>query len=67
MAPERAARRAAVGYCVIYSLFGAVAMLHSLNASTLDRATVRRCYDWLSPRGDWFAAYKRFGGSADRK
>ncbi len=38
MAPERAARRAAVGYCVIYSLFGAVAMLHSLNASTLDRA-----------------------------
>ena len=62
----RTLRRAAVCYCVVFCLFGAVAMGNSLYEATFDRSRTNRfCQQWLKHRPDWFAAYRVFGGDRD--
>jgi hypothetical protein len=61
-----AVTRAAACYCVVFCIFGAVAMAHSLKASLFDRGhTERISQEWMSSRADWKAAYERFGGERD--
>jgi len=55
--------KAAACYCVIFCLFGSVAMAQTLRASLFDRGrTWRESREWLVRHPDWLAAYERFGG-----
>ncbi len=61
-----AVKRAAVCYCAVFCLFGAVAMGHSIYQSTFDRARTNFvCRQWMQHHADWYAAYRRFGGDRD--
>jgi hypothetical protein len=58
-----AVKRVIVCYCVVFCLFGAVAMGHSLDESTFGRTHTNRVdQQWRKQHVDWFAAYRHFGG-----
>jgi hypothetical protein len=53
--------RATACYCVLFCLFGSVAMVNSLRASLVDRdRTWRQSHDWLAHRAEWLSGYRHF-------
>jgi len=56
-------QRFAVGYCVVYALFGAIALGDALRVTYFDRGQPwRECGGYVADIPDWLAAYDHYGG-----
>jgi small-conductance mechanosensitive channel len=55
--------KATACYCVVFCLFGSIAMIQTLRESFFDRGRQgRESRLWLNHHPRWLAAYERFGG-----